>query len=278
MSKENLPRATHTGKIGDITVYVLDDGRCVLSKRQAAKQLIGDSQAGNFDRFCRSLSKKNKWLATDSQIEFLDLQGRPSLGTADEHFADVVDAAVEGMVMQTLEPRQYRIAQQAFIIQKSYSKIGLRAHILSVTGAASKTIGHRIACFADNLFRKEPRKWDKRFGEEFISAVCCVYGWEQDGNRIPQQMAAIFVKLYKLIVGEDGYAELKKLCPHPKFGNNQHQWMCDRIDQEMPLIVSGVTHMAKKNSFGSKKERISRFWVDVEEYLGLRPIQGGWGW
>jgi hypothetical protein len=267
-ARKNLPRATHKGKIGDVEVYVLEDGRCVLSKRSAAAALLSGARASDFDRFLERLSNRNKALRAAPHFEFLTTDNRIALAVDDETFASVIEACVEGMIKNTLDPKQYHIAERAYDLQKSYSRIGLRAHILAVSGVEPRTVVQVIGCFAERVLRRDKRDWERRFSSEFIAAVCQVYGWQQTGNRVPQQMAAVFDKLYRLILGKEARQRLRERCPNPRHGNNQHQWLCDELDHEFPAITSGITYIARRSG-----RSVKYFWRQVEEFLGVVPVQ-----
>jgi hypothetical protein len=271
MTKEanrNLPKATHKGKIGNLDVYVLEDGRCVLSKGSAAMQLLSSAKTSDFDRFCERLSSKVKDIALPPTFEFLTTEHRVALAIDDESFANVVEVLVDGLVMNTIDPRQVETAQRAYALQKSYARIGLHAHILAAAGVEPRTMAQVIGCFADRVLRRDKRDWEKRFNSEFVSAICQVYGWRQDGHRIPRQMAAVFDKLYRLILGASARAELKERCPNPTRGDNQHQWICDELDREFPAMTGAITYIARRSG-----RSVKYFWLQVEEYLGVTQTQ-----
>jgi hypothetical protein len=265
----NIPKAlSKEGKIGSVSCYVLDDGRCALSKNGADVHLSGSAGSHNWDRQIERLTKKVGQIAITPVFEFTLPNGGVAEAIDDESFANIVQAYVDGLVLGKLHPQQIPVAQRAYELQKSWAKIGLRAHILSVTGMAPKTIVQRMRSYAEAIFRREPREWERRFSHEFVESVCDVYGWKMKGKRIPHQMSSVFDKLYRLILGNDWKRALKALNPNPRFGSNHHQKLADEIDRELPTIARAIVYIAHRSG-----RNIDYFWTQVEELLGLRPTQ-----
>jgi hypothetical protein len=266
---DRIPLAKHHGKIGSVDCYVLEDGRCVLSKRTALAAL-GDSATGSkdFGRNIERLSKRISMLPAPPVFEFRTPDGKLSHAIDDESFSNIITAYVDGLVQGKLHPRQIPVALRAYDLQKSYAKIGLRAHILSVAGAEPRTAVQRIRSYAERLLRRDPREYSRRYSRDFFRSICDVYGWQQDGDKVPPQMAAVFGKLYRLLLGRTGHAALRALCPSPEKGNNQHQYFADVLDREMPSMTAAITYIARKSG-----RNVPYFWSQVEEFLGVSSIQ-----
>lgn len=262
------PKATHHGKIGSVDCYVLDDGRCVLSKNTAQAELSGGAGSRNFDRLLDRLASKVGQISVAPVFDFQTTSGAIAEAIDDESFANIVQAYVDGLVLGKLHAQQVPVAQRAYDLQKSWAKVGLRAHILSVTGAEPRTVIERVRSYAEQLFRRDPRDWERRFSSEFIAAVCGVYGWRQHGKRVPHQMAAVFDKLYRMMLGKDGKAALKARCPDPRHGNNQHQHLADELDRELPTLTRAIIYIAHRSG-----TNVEYFWSQVAELLGLAPVQ-----
>jgi hypothetical protein len=264
----SIPKATHHGKIGAIDCYVLEDARCVLSKNTAFQHISSTSGSGNFDQYLVNLSKKVGEIAVREVFEFITPDGKRAHAIDDESFANIIAAYVDGLVHGKLHPQQIPVALRAYDLQKTYAKIGLRAHILTIAGVEPRTVVRKVQFFAERLLRREPREWTRVYSRAFVRSICELYGWKQAGDRVPPQMATIFTKLYRMMLGRDGQVALKKRCPDPVHGNNQHQILCDELAAELPSLTSAITYIARKN--GRNKDR---FWREVEELLGLAPMQ-----
>jgi hypothetical protein len=256
------------GKIGSVSCYVLDDGRCVLSKNSARTELSAGSGSHDFDRQMERLSKKVGGLSLAPVFEFTPPGGGVAEAIDDESFANIVQAYVDGLVLGKLHAQQIPVAQRAYELQKSWAKVGLRAHILTVTGMKPATVFERVRSYAERIFRREPREWERRFSHEFVESVCEVYGWHMVGRRIPNQMASVFDKLYRLILGDAGKAALKARNPHPQKGSNHHQHLADELDRELPTLTRAIVYIAHRSG-----RNVDYFWRQIEELLGIKPIQ-----
>jgi hypothetical protein len=267
---EQRPKAvSKEGKIGSVSCYVLDDERCVLSERGVVAELSGGADTGNLGRYLARISSKSNNLAVGPSFEFTLPGGGVAKAITDEDFMKIVSAYVDGLVLGRLAPKQVPIAQRVYELQKTWAAIGLRAHILAITGQEPTTVVAKVRSFAERLFRREPRDWDKRFDNEFVQAVCGVYRWEMDGKRIPHQMAAVFDKLYRLILGPDGKAALKARNPDPAYGPlRHHQLLSDELDHELKTITRAIVYIAHRSG-----HNIEYFWQQVNELLGLSPVQ-----
>lgn len=269
MEKKRPKAISKEGKIGSVSCYVLDDGRCVLAKRTVLSELQpGASGSGDLDRYLARLSNKVGTLQVPPVFEFVTPTGQVADGYDDESFTNIIQAYVDGLVLGKLHPQQIPVAQRAYELQKTWAKIGLRAHILAVTGQQPRTVVARIRSYAEQLFRREPRDWERRFSHEFVESICEVYGWKMVGKRVPHQMAAVFDKLYRLMLGKDGKAALKARNPYPSFGSNHHQHLADELDRELPTLTRAIVYIAHRSG-----RNIEYFWRQVEELLGLSPVQ-----
>jgi hypothetical protein len=263
------PRAVgKEGKIGAVSAYTLDDGRCVLSERGVVLELSGATHEGNLGRYLARLSSKVEGLTVNPSFEFILPGGGIANAVIDEDFMKIVSAYVDGLVLATLAPKQIPVAQRMYELQKTWAPIGLRAHILSITGQEPATVVARVRSFAELLFRREPRDWSRRFSPEFVQSVCGVYNWHVDGKRIPHQMSAVFAKLYTIMLGPDGKAALKARNPDPRWGSNHHQHLSDELDTELIMIERAIIYIAHRSG-----HNIAYFWRQVEELLGITSIQ-----
>lgn len=264
------PKAIHKeGKIGKVSCYVLDDGRCVLAKRTVLSEFQpGATGSGDFERYIERLSSRVGNLALPPVFEFELPGGGVGEAIEDEAFANIVQAYVDGLVLGKLHAQQVPVAQRAYELQKTWAKVGLRAHILAAVGAEPQTVVAKVRSYAERLFRRDPRDWERRFSTEFVEAVCSVYRWKMHGRRVPHQMAAVFDKLYRMMLGADGRAALKARCPAPQRGNNLHQHLADELDRELPTLTRAIVYIAHRSG-----HNVEYFWQQVGELLGIGPTQ-----
>jgi hypothetical protein len=266
---KTLPKAvSREGKIGAGSCYVLDDGRCVLSKNTVFQALAGSTGFGNLDKYLDRLASRVGHLSARPVFEFTLPGGGTAEAVDDESFAAIVEAYVDGLISGKLHTQQIPIAQRAHELQKTWARVGLRAHILAATGTAPEAAVRRVQSYAERLLARDPREWDRRFSSEFVEAVCSVYGWSMQGRRTPHQMAAVFDKLYRLMLGPEAKAALKARNPEPRFGSNHHQHLAEELDRELPTLTRAIIYIAHRSG-----RDVPYFWRQVAELLGLNAVQ-----
>lgn len=281
MSKsDKRPKAvSKEGKIGAVSCYVLDDGRCVLSLRGVVAALEGkgasDHGAGHakLARYTDRLSSRVGQIAMGPVFEFDPPTGPPAQAVDDESFANLIDAYIDGLIMGKLHAQQIPIAMRARELQKAWAKIGLRAHIFAVTGHDTKKSFDEVRTYAERLFLATPREWSPTFPREFVEDVCGVYGWIFVGNRQPRQFASIYDKLYRMVLGDDGKAALKSRNPSPRHRSNHHQHLADEIARELTPLARAIAYIARRS--GRSRDV---FWREVARLLGDDDGQGSLPW
>jgi hypothetical protein len=266
---KTLPKAvSREGKIGAVSCYVLDDGRCVLSKNTVQQVLGGSAGSKDFGRLLQRLSKRIDGFTAPPVFEFVMPGGGIGEAVDDESFARIAEAYVGGLVSGRLHTQQIPIAQRAHELQKTWAKVGLRAHILAATGTAPEPAIRGVQTYAEGLLARHSPDWSPSHRSEFLDAVSGVYGRSMQGRRVSPEMAAVFDKLYRLMLGPEAKAALKARNPEPRFGSNHHQHLAEELDRELPTLTRAIIYIAHRSG-----RDVPYFWRQVAELLGLNAVQ-----
>jgi hypothetical protein len=255
------------GSIGRMDCYVLDDGTAVVTKRSMVAVLSGaddgGAKDGHLERHLERLPNGSALLTVGpSIIEFSLPGGGMAHGLTSDLVCEITNLYVQGLIAGKLHPKQVPVAFRALENQQLYANVGLKQHILEVTGHQAFRPGQAPSTLIERLLRKDPREWSRQYSHEFVEAVCTVYRWKVRGNTIPRQMAAIFTKLYRMLLGDDVYFELKSRCPEPQKGDCLHQYLSDEIALRLPEITRAIIYIARKAGHNR-----NRFWRNIQEMM-----------
>lgn len=217
--------------IGDsgLPVYVLDDGRRVLSRTGATTSLTGTA-GGDLESYIR-VAALRPYLPTDIEdqmIEFV-LEGvnhKTVRGITAETFLEIcrayVTAAQDG-ALQT--DRQRAIAAQAAMFLAAVAKVGLIALIDEATGyqyaRAEDALQIKLRVFLED----EMRKWEKTFPDQLWSEFGRLTGWRGSVNQRPKYWGKLVMELVYDYLDKDVADWLRENAPAPRHGKNYHQWL-----------------------------------------------------
>lgn len=197
-SRASIPEAATDGelKIGDVglEVYVLDDGRRLISKKAMARALRLKSEGGN--AFLRTMTRQGIQtvlsdelrMRINNPIAFKTLTGASADGYEAEVLIEVCDALIEAKNQDFLDRSQNFLALQAEIIVRAAAKIGIIALVDEATGFKDKTKDEYRRLF-DAFIRREFRQWEAEFPEKFFEMVYRIYGLKRqkpDTSKHPQ--------------------------------------------------------------------------------------------
>jgi hypothetical protein len=193
--QRRLPRADFEGdlKIGDVIIpsAVLEDGRRVLLSK-AILSALGRPWKGSYKRagLPSFVDAKNlaPYLTADlmeviEPIEFLSLRGQTVQGYRAELLPLVCDVYVRANDDKALIGGQMRVAQQAEILRRSLSKIGIVSLVDEATGYQKVRARNELQAILSAYIAEELLPWTKRFPDSFYEQIHRVWGWEyKPGN------------------------------------------------------------------------------------------------
>lgn len=192
----NLPKATHEGAltIGDklLPVAVLAGGVRVLTSR-ALLDALGRPWKGTYKRTIlpnfidapNLIPFINKELMSVlSPIEYAPLRGRLVSGYRAELLPLVCDVYLSARAAGKLHSKQARAAQQAEILVRSLSKIGILALIDEATGYQEVREKQALQKILDKYLTAEKAKWAKTFPDDFYRKLFDVRGIEYNPTSV----------------------------------------------------------------------------------------------
>jgi P63C domain len=193
--QRRLPRADFEGdlQIGDLTLpsAVLEDGRRVLTSK-AILTALGRPWKGSYKKNEKPsfLDAKNlaEYLTGDlveamEPVEYLSLRGQTVQGYKAELLPLVCEVYVSARDDGNLVGRQGDVADQAAILQRSLSKIGIIGLVDEATGYQKVRARNELQAILRAYIAEELLPWTKRFPDSFYEQIHRVWGWEyKPGN------------------------------------------------------------------------------------------------
>jgi hypothetical protein len=274
------PKATHTGTLLDwlLDCYVLDDDRRVVSQRGVVRALTeGGRERGDLGRYLARLPQEFSHLQAAPEIEFSSPSG-PAKGREAQWLVDLLRAYDEADDSGALHPSQRHLARNARRILRALAGVGIIALIDEATNyqqvrEATNYQQVREATALSFTFRAlllESRcPWNLMWPADFTESMCRLHGEPFDGTQ-PRFLASTYEKLYRLVLGDEVYEELKRRNPESSFGTNHHQWLTPEAREVVRKQIPILTALAE--TVGSKEE----FWARVEHRYANKPLQLSW--
>lgn len=111
--------------------------------------------------------------------------------------------------------------------------------------------------------KPEPSEWSQVWDTQTTRSLCRLYDIPMEGDKQPRGLASIYAKLYKAMLSEPVYTELKRRNPEPCNGSNHHQHLDDRVKDEVRRAHMFTRYAA--DVCGKNKEA---FWEMISEYHG----------
>lgn len=215
---------------GEVAVYVLEDGRRVISRRSATNLLTSRKGGGNLENYIGVEALKG-YLPEDlpdQMIEFdiPEVQHKNVQGMSAETFLEICTAYMQALDDGNLQTdRQKEIAVKAGMFLASCSKVGLVALIDEATGY-QYVRGEDALRFKLKIFlEEEMRKWESTFPEELWLEFGRLTNWSGPISQRPKYWGKLVMELIYEYLDPDVAEWLKKHNPNPKKGQNHHQWL-----------------------------------------------------
>lgn len=193
--QKKMPRSDFEGdlKIGDLVLpsAVLEDGRRVLISK-AILTALGRPWKGSYKQAglpsfidARNLAP---YLSADlmeviEPIEYISLRSQTVQGFRAELLPLVCDVYLRAREDGALIGGQNRVAQQAEILKRSLSKIGIVSLVDEATGYQKVRARNELQAILSAYIAEELLPWTKRFPDSFYEQIHRVWGWEyKPGN------------------------------------------------------------------------------------------------
>jgi len=214
----------------EIPVYVLDDGRRVISRTGALNFLTNGKGGGNIESYL--------------EVENLKLFMPPGLGEQWLEFdiPQVVNKLVKGMTAAgfidicraysrardtgaLLSESQTAIAIRASMLLSAFAKAGIESAIDEVTGYQYERAPDAIQTKIKLFLEEEMRPWEKTFPDELWIQFGRLTNWKGPIHSRPKYWGKLVLELVYGYLDQDVMEWLKANAPSPRSGQNYHQWL-----------------------------------------------------
>jgi hypothetical protein len=275
--KPHTPVAQWPGilKIGavELPVYVLDDGRRVISRTGATDVLTGRKGGGNLESYLGVGALKGyipeDWF--DQMIEFVmpGVRNKTVRGMDADTFLDICRAYVRALDDGALvTDRQIAIATKAGMFLAACAKVGLVALIDEATGYQYERAEDALQFKLRLFLEEEMRKWEATFPDELWREFGRLTNWRGPLHQRPKYWGKLVIELVYEYLDPDVAQWLKRNNPKPRKGRNHHQWLSSQYGlRKLTEHIWMVIGLAKAcQSMPELKERMA-------ELYGREPVQ-----
>jgi len=178
-----LPEAKWMGFLAlgvELPVYVLDDGRRVISRTGATGLITDNKGGGNLESYLGVEAMKDHRPANAVMIEF-SIQGvvnKTVMGFEAETFLEICRAYVSALAAGALKTqRQIEIACKCSMFLAACAKVGLIALIDEATGYQYARADDALQVKLRAFLEKEMRPWEKTFPDELWIEFARLTNW-----------------------------------------------------------------------------------------------------
>jgi hypothetical protein len=275
--KKPLPVAKWPGilVIGntELPVYVLDDGRRVITRNSATQYITNGKGGGNLEAYIGIEPLKEYLPDTlpEQLIEIVipEVVHKTVLGMSAETFLDICSAYVRALDEGKLKTnRQIEIATKAGVFLAACSKVGLTALIDEATGYQYVRSEEALQLKLRLYLEEEMRKWELTFPEELWKEFGRLTHWKGSLIQRPKYWGRLVMELIYDYLDPDVAEWLRKNNPKPQKGQNHHQWLSGQYGlKKLTEHIWRVVGMAQ--ACNSMRELQTK----MAEIYGRQPIQ-----
>ena len=236
--ESHVPVARWPGELpigeASLPVYVLDDGRRVISRSGAVALLTDRSGGGNLEQYLR-VGALGPYLPDDVLDQFIDFSipevvNRTVRGLQAETFLDITRAFVQARNDGALTTdRQRDIAVKSDVFLAACAKTGLIALIDEVTGYQYERAQDALQLKLNLYLEQEMRKWEKTFPDELWVEFGRLTQWQGRLNARPKYWGKLVLELIYGYLDRDVLDWLRDNAPAPRKGRNYHQWLSSQF-------------------------------------------------
>jgi hypothetical protein len=234
IASSTAPTAKWPGQlsVGDqeIPVYVLEDGRRVISRTGALNFLTGGKGGGNLESYLE-VEVLRPFLPGDLEDQWVEFDipqvvNKSVKGMTASGFIDICRAYSRARDTGALKTEsQTGIAIRSSILLAAFAKTGIEAAIDEVTGYQFERPLDAIQTKLKLFLADEMRPWEKTFPDELWIQFGRLTKWRGPIHSRPKYWGKLVLELVYGYLDRDVTEWLKKNAPAPRAGQNYHQWM-----------------------------------------------------
>jgi len=213
-----------------LPVFVLSDGRRIISRTGATSALTGLTNQGSLETYVQVEALKGYVPDNldDLMVEFIikEVTHRKVMGLTAETFLDICSGYVQAMQDGKLKTaRQEQIALKAATFLAACSKVGLIALIDEATGYQYERAEDALRVKLKLFLEDEMRPWEKTFPDELWREFGRLTNWKGTIHKRPKYWGHLVNELVYGYLDEDVSEWLRSNAPEPRHGRNYHQWL-----------------------------------------------------
>ncbi len=258
----------------ELEVYVLDDGRRVISRTGATAALVGPQGGGNLESFI-GVQTLREYMPTEIQEQFFEfaipgVTNKTVMGMEAETFLDICNAYVRALNAGALDrsESQTRIARAAVMFLAAVAKVGLIALIDEVTGYQYERAEDALQLKLKLYLTDEMRKWEKTFPDELWREFGRLTNWKGPVHQRPKYWGHLVMELVYSYLDPDVAEWLKKNAPKPIHGHNYFQWLNEQYG--LKKLIEHIWMLVGMASACATMDELKR---KMAEKFGRIPIQ-----
>jgi len=271
---DNLPVAKWPGQLelGGIAVYVLDDGRRIISRTGATNFLTNEKGGGNLESYVgvQALQKYIPANLPGMMVEFVlpEVVNKTVKGMEAETFVDICQAYVDAWRAGDLQKSesQTEIAIRAVMFLAACAKVGIIALIDEATGFQYERPLDALQVKLKLFLLEEMRKWEKTFPDELWEHFGRLTNWTGGVNSRPKYWGKLVMELVYEYLDPDVAEWLRNNAPRPIHGQNYHLWLTEQYG-----LKRLIEHIWKVIGVASTCETMDELRRKMEQFYGKKP-------
>jgi P63C domain len=257
----------------ELPVYVIDDGRRVISRTGATGVLIGRQGGGKLESYI-AVGALRKYIPSDlpGQMIAFSMPGvvnKTVRGISAETFLEICRAYVKALDENaSLTDHQRSVAIKASMFLASCAKVGLIALIDEATGYQYERTEDALQPKLRLYLSEEMRKWEKTFPDEIWVEFGRLTNWKGSITKRPKYWGKLVMELVYEYLDPDVAKWLKENAPKPQGGQNYHRWLSGQYG-----LRKLVEHIWKLVGIAKTCHTILELKDKMAEIYGKVPVQ-----
>lgn len=268
----------------DLPVYVLEDGRRIITRTGALNFLTGGKGGGNLESYLR-IKVLEDFLPEDLHEQFFDITipqvvNKSVQAMSASAFIDICRAYSRARDTGALTSEsQAAMAIRASMLLSAFAKTGIEAAIDEATGYQYERTPDAIRTKLKLFLQEEMRPWEKTFPDELWIQFGRLTNWKGPIHSRPKYWGKLINELVYGYLDSDVLAWLKENVPKPRSGQNYHQWLngqfgLKRLVEHIWMLIGMAT--ACRDMAELRQRMAERFGREkIQLTLYLPPIGPG---
>ncbi len=244
---------------GAVDCYVLSDERRVITQRGAVRALSGGAEDGKIGRYLSRLPARFAELSAGPTLEFDLPGGGGALGRDGQWFVDVLKAYKSAWrAGEFKHPAQVRLAENADAILDSLAGVAIVALIDEATGYQHVREFDVLARLFEQTLRKTAGERRLLWEDGLVASLCKTYRIARTGAGVPAPLLGVIGWIYRLVLGREVHAEMKRRNPRRANRDMNYQWFQDGlrelVEDDLRIIKALSDTSASKDDFKARME------------------------